>query len=227
MLIILKYSLKNIVFIISFLLVSNCGMAQHQSHTLLEKGKKLLSEAKTLEAEDTLRKAFSSKEVLPDELCYYYGIALAKNGKLEKALQFFEKYESLSKGTGSLHTQNEKAIAEIGIQICTQCKGKGTYLHTDTCKVCKGIGETTTSCTVCKGTGKVSCSHCLGQGVIKQSNGLTVWYKDCSVCNGSGFETCKRCLGTLKHKEHCSVCKGKKVTTTRVTCKLKHVSTKH
>lgn len=223
----MKYSLKNIVFLISILLISISGMAQHQSHTLLEKGKKLLSEAKTIEAEDTLRKAFSSKEVLPDELCYYYGVALAKNGKLEKALQFFEKYQSLSKGKGSLDAQNEIALNEIGNEICTQCKGKGTYYQTDTCKTCKGIGEIESACTVCKAKGKVTCSQCFGQGVIKQSNGLTVWYNDCSVCKGSGFETCKRCHGTLKQKEYCTVCKGKKVTTTKVTCKLKHVSTKH
>lgn len=99
---------------------------------------------------------------------------------------------------------------------CTECSGRGTVYHDETCPKCNGTTKITfddnDSCVSCSGEGIVThktmddCSVCGGDGEVTLEN-----YVSCGVCRGTGIETyaeektCPICNGYYVSRERYSV----------------------
>ena len=193
-----------------------------QSDELLQQGRELVFKHDYKSAEKVLRKALNLKEVLPDDICYFYGLSLSKLGNYEKGISFLIKYQELTKNKGAYSKSATELILEIGEKVCVRCKGSNMYFSQDTCVTCLGKGNYEVQCIACKGTGKVVCNHCHGEKVKKTTNGLQVWYNDCNACHTQGWLVCVRCKGTLKENRKCNTCKGAKVISSKHNC-ISHI----
>jgi len=201
------------------------SLAQNrQSDELLQQGKAYIYKQDYKNAEKVLRKALNLKEVLPDEICYFYGISLSKLGNYEKGISFLVKYQELTKSQGTYSKSATELINEIGAKFCVRCKGTNVYYTSDTCSNCSGKGGFEAKCIACKGSGKVICNQCHGEKVKKTTNGLQVWYNDCNACKAHGWVVCVRCKGALKEYRNCNICKGNKVVSSKHYC-TQHIKT--
>lgn len=77
---------------------------------------------------------------------------------------------------------------KTGLEICSNCKGKGCYK-------CNHKGFKL--CSTCEGAGSFVCASCNGKGATR-----------CGFCFGNGYRTCTSCAGT----GICRFCHGKSVT---------------
>jgi hypothetical protein len=207
------------LFISLCLFVSLISQAQEtRAQKLMQQGKELLRKEKYVEAEKTFKKIFASKnETLPDELCFYYGVALLKLKKHTKSRDFLEKYLSLTQQKGEFSNEAKALLLEINKNVCTKCKGNDFFWEADTCKQCHGKGFTLDDCHACHGKEKVICPTCKGSKVLVTSNGLGTWYNDCPNCE-TGMVTCMRCKGSKKEEHTCTKCKGKGTQQNKKVC---------
>jgi tetratricopeptide (TPR) repeat protein len=193
-------SLALAVFLIFSIKVNAQNTREEVVTRQLNVGKQLLKEGNYDSAAAVLKSAFIKNAVLPDELLYYYGVALYKKGDLDQSKKLVEKFIKISTPKAELYPQAKELQKTIDSSIdaasvaCTHCNGEG-YLHIK-CPVCEGKGET--KCDVCKGKGKV---------LIGAAAGMR--YGLCTSCMGDGIKTCSKCGGKKEITEVCPVCKGK------------------
>jgi len=213
--------MRQLLLILLVLFCLQLSAQDNRTEKLMQQGKDLLRKEKYEDAEKAFKKVFSSKDALPDELCFYYGVTLVKLNKLVKGREFLEKYLSLTKQKGEFATETKKLLAEIDKNVCGICKGNNYFWVDDTCSVCLGKGYTTDNCHACHGKDKVVCPTCKGAKVLVTTNGLGTWYNDCPRCE-DGTVTCMRCKGSKLEQHTCKKCKGKGTEKIKKVCTHQH-----
>ena len=213
--------MSKIIFILLFSISIQLSAQDNRIEKLMRQGKELLRKEKYIDAEKSFKKVFSSKEALPNELCFYYGVTLLKLNKLVKAREFLEKYLTLTNQKGEFANETKKLLSEIDKNVCEYCKGNNYFWEDDTCSVCLGKGYNTDNCRACQGKDKVVCPTCKGAKVLVTTNGLGTWYNDCPRCE-YGTVTCIRCKGSKQERHTCKKCKGKGTEKIKKVCTHKH-----
>ena len=196
--------MRTTFFIAAAFLSLNTLLAQDSREETVRRylnvGRQLIENGKYDSASVVLKSAFIKNAVLPDELLYFYGLALYKKGDLDQSKKLVDKFLNIS------HPKSELVAEAINLQksietsidavsiMCSHCKGEGFHFHE--CDNCHGKGEQ--QCDVCKGKGKV---------LIGNASGMK--YGLCTSCMGDGLRTCLKCGGKKQLSEMCAVCKGK------------------
>lgn len=209
--------LISLVFTLSFQILAQ----NNRTEKLMSEGKDFLRKEKYVDAEKTFKKVFDTKESLPDELCFYYGVSLYKLQKTVKSRDFFEKYNSLTHQKGEFVKESNVFLAEIDKKVCAICKGNNYFWGEDTCSTCKAKGYTTDFCHACHGKNSVTCPTCKGAKVLITVNELGTWYNDCPRCE-NGKVTCVRCKGLKLEQHTCIKCKGKGTQKSKKVCTHQH-----
>lgn len=213
----MRYLLISLLFLFS--LASQAQESRTQK--LMTQGKEFLRKENYEDAEKTFKKIFASKETLPDELCFYYGVALVKLKKYTKARDFLEKYLSLTNAKGEFEKETKVLLTEIDKNVCGICKGNDYFWVDDFCDVCIAKGYTLGNCHACHGKDKVVCPDCRGAKVLVTNNSLGTWYNDCPRCE-NGLVTCMRCKGSKQEQYNCTKCHGKGTVKIKKVCTHQH-----
>ncbi len=196
--------MKRYILFLFFYCILFSLYAQHSKDQVvalyLKVGKDLIQQKKYDSAVVVLRSGFIKDVVLPDELLYYYSLALFHSGDVQQSKKMVEKLLTFIHPSHELYNSSKLLLNQIDNEIDH---------HLVMCDKCKGIGYFLVDCAVCHHTGKLPCTVCDGQGkvLIGVSNGMKVGV--CTICMGSGVVSCAVCEGLGKKKEICIVCKGK------------------
>jgi RecJ-like exonuclease len=214
----MKLPLFTFVFFILFHLAS----AQVSKDTLLVRYMKEVKEKVSRNdfegANQSLKKVFSLKTVLPDEVAFYHGYVQVKLKNYLKGKEGLQKYILLTEGAGEHYAQTLILLEEANSHICKKCNNTGSIEIKDTCVVCKGEGKSEEICNQCKSNGQEVCTVCKGRGVVVYKTSLGTSYTECSTCKGKGVVSCEYCSGTKKKKSFCSECKGTGFLKRKVSC---------
>ncbi len=208
-----------IVGIIFFQLIPHV-YAQSDYKGQLEKAKELLTKGDFKEAEILFKKVIKSQqEGLPDEVSYYYGLALFKIGKPNQSKAFIERYLAISGVKAEFYNEARNLLNELNPKICTKCNGTNEIFKFDTCTFCIGVGIVSELCKACAGKGIIRCNWCEGKGIAKKTNSFNVTnYENCYHCEAKGKLVCGLCKGTKQPNTQCKNCNGTGKIRTKIRC---------
>lgn len=209
-------------FIIPFLCIAYSVHGQVKPDSLIElyldKAKEQIALKNYPSANDHIKKIFSLRTTLPDEVAFYYGLTQVKLTNYTKGKEALLKYIELTGVQGSFYAEAEKLIAEADEFICEKCNNTGSAEVLDTCVVCNGVGKTEVACEVCRSKGVEFCNACGGKGVFVENGSFGSTFSTCKKCSGEGYIQCTLCRGTKVKSVTCKECKGKGGIKRKIKC---------
>lgn len=216
------YRLLHLLLIYTFLMVlPKSSFGQMRSDSLLKKYIREievnLEKEEYQSAMDNLKKVFSLKITLPDEIAYYYGYTLVKQGNYVKGKEALHKYIEL-KGSGKYVEEAKRLLIVSESNICQHCLNTGHYDEKENCGDCQGSGKLIYSCRSCSGKGQVLCNVCRGTGVVRRGSDFGEKYQNCTRCSAKGVVDCSSCNGSSVNKSLCKRCKGEGKLVKKVRC---------
>lgn len=194
--------------------------SQSELNSQIEKAKGLLDKGDYVEAEKAFKKIIkSNQEGLPDEISYFYGLALLKLNKNNQAKAFLERYLTLTGDKGEFYGQTKELMVLLQPKICSKCNGKNVVDSLITCQTCSGTGIIDNNCNSCLGKGIVRCAWCHGKGIVPIKNAFNVTnYQQCNRCAAKGTLVCIICQGDQRPKIGCKKCGGIGSLLSKVKC---------
>ena len=193
-----------------------------EAYELLEQAKSQMGKGDFQKANLIFRKMLKLNSVLPTEMSYLFAETLYKVGQYENSKNFLEKYHQLTdRGSDyyllSLELEKQLDKEMHRISDCQLCNISG-YVLTP-CNVCHQSGKTIQDCSHCRGTGIVTCSVCVGSGVVITTNQFNEKeYRSCEKCSSKGFINCPVCEGRKQIESTCLACGGKGQQATDQLC---------
>src|SRR5690606_15971633 len=134
-----------IVWVIS--LFSGCIAAQDKSASLWYKlyGEALnhIDQTSVEKPTESVKKVFSPKTTMPDELGYFYGYTQLTLFNFKKGREFLQKYLELRGDTGRF-----SSYASTYLNYA-ECQEFGNYKVKETCNACDGHGTAQSECPTC------------------------------------------------------------------------------
>jgi DnaJ-class molecular chaperone len=185
--------------------------------------KVLLAEEKYDDALVNLRKMFSLKITLPDELAYYLGYTYIKQKNYVKGKEALDKYLELQGSSAQFYKESLALLKDADDNTCKRCLNTGWYEKIENCLVCDKSGKNYKDCMTCKGSGRAFCKSCKGSGVLKNKDAMGGGlYATCTRCEGRGATVCYVCDGAKTISSLCRSCNGTGETKARKPCDHQH-----
>ena len=182
--------LAMLIYMISF---SSSAYAQFEEYERSQKlkyldlGIKQYENGKFEDADVSFRKVLESVNVLPAEICYYFGANSFYLEKYKQSINWLNKYIALKGTSGQYFDECSaylKKAEEKYLVVSAEKEQEDVY------EPGEEIDYTVMPKIDCGPTGKVVCPVCKGQTVIIKKSHMSYEYKSCPWCDNHGNLTC-------------------------------------
>jgi len=182
--------LAMLVCMISFSSVAYAQFEEYersQKLKYLDLGIKQYENGQFEDADASFRKVLESVNVLPAEICYYFGANSFYLEKYKQSINWLNKYIAL-KGTSGQYFDECSAYLKKAEENYLMISDDGE--QEDVFEPGEEIDYTVMPKIDCGPTGKVVCPVCKGQTVIIKKSHMSYEYKSCPWCDNHGNLTC-------------------------------------
>ena len=157
------------------------------------------------DADKSFRQVLETVNVLPAEICFYFGANSYYLKKFKQSINWLNKYIALKGTSGQFFEESTQLLKEAEENYLLATSKNDSEVFNP---------EANTDYTVmpkvdCGPSGKVVCPVCKGQTVIIKKTAMSFEYKTCPYCDEHGNLTCEEynqlLLGELKPKSERSL----------------------
>ncbi len=162
------------------------NLSESQQMMRMDEGVEYMNTGKFALADDIFREVLRNVEVVPADLCFYFGKNSYHLSKFSQSIDWLNKYIEIKGTSGRFFDQavEYKQLAEADMKMNTD--KEVTVPSSDR------TPERSRTVVNCTETPFIMCPVCKGEGVVIQGGvlGSTI-YKPCKHCKESGRMTCK------------------------------------
>lgn len=156
----------------------------------IEEGVDLMEKGEYLEADRKFKLALRNLDVLPAEICFYFGKNSYFLDQYKQSINWLNKYIELKGTKGRYFEECVEYLdrAEMAYKLESQKETE------------RVVDELTRSNEFdCKGATHFRCPYCLGEGVLLKPGKMNdIIYQTCPFCTGEGYITCEEYKQYLK-----------------------------
>ena len=156
----------------------------------IEEGVDMMEAGQYMEADRKFKMALRNLEILPAEICFYFGKNSYFLNQYKQSINWLNKYIELKGTKGRFFDECVEYLnrAEMAFKLETE-------------KNVENVANelTRTNEFDCKGHTHFNCPICIGEGVLLKPGKMNdVLYQTCPYCLGEGFITCDQYKNYLK-----------------------------
>jgi hypothetical protein len=163
--------------------------AQNQDLQYLEIGQRQMDAGDYEAADESFKLVLETVDVLPAEICYFFGANSYHLKKYKQSINWLNKYMEL-KGTSGQYFEECTEYLEKSEQAYRDLQEKRASLESETSAAGTEVDYSTLPEIDCGPTGKVICPVCKGRTVIIKSGRFRREYQTCPYCDDHGNLTC-------------------------------------
>ncbi|MCG8308862.1 MAG: hypothetical protein MI975_15820 [Cytophagales bacterium] len=152
----------------------------------LDLGIKQFESGRYEEADQSFRQVLETVNVLPAEICYYFGANSFYLEKYKQSINWLNKYIALKGTSGQFFDESTKFLerAQEKYLLASSAERNDVY------DPGQGIDYTVMPKVDCGPSGKVVCPVCKGQTVIIKKSAMSLDYRSCPYCDNHGNLSC-------------------------------------
>lgn len=171
----------------------------------LDLGIKQYENGRYEDADESFRQVLESMNVLPAEICYYFGANSFYLENYKQSINWLNKYIALKGTSGQFFEECTRYLqrAEEKYLLASNPESENSYDPSES------IDYTVMPRIDCGPSGKVVCPVCKGQTVIIKRTAMSLDYRSCPYCDNHGNLNCDEynllLLGELKPKNERSL----------------------
>lgn len=148
----------------------------------IDEGVRLMDRGNYIEADRKFKMALRSLDILPADICFYFGKNSYFLDQYKQSINWLNKYIELKGTKGQFFEECVEFLdrAEMAYRLEAERNSE------------KAMNELTQSNEFdCKGHTHFKCPICTGEGVLLKPGKMNdILYQTCPYCNGEGFITC-------------------------------------
>ena len=162
------------------------NLSESQQMMRMDEGVEYMNTGKFALADDIFREVLRNVEVVPADLCFYFGKNSYHLNKFSQSIDWLNKYIEIKGTSGRFFDQavEYKQLAEADMKMDTEDEIKGSYSDQ--------VPQRSRLVINCAQTPFIVCPVCKGEGIVIQGGALgSTIYKPCKHCEESGRMTCE------------------------------------
>ena len=161
---------------------------RNQQLKYLDLGINQYENGKYEDADESFRQVLESVNVLPAEICYYFGANSFYLEKYKQSINWLNKYIALKGTSGQYFDECNKYLKKAEEKYLNASNGK--VIEADVYEPSEKIDYTVMPKVDCGPSGMVVCPVCKGQTVIIKRSALSLEYQSCPYCDDHGNLSC-------------------------------------
>lgn len=162
------------------------NLSESQQMMRMDEGVEYMNTGKFALADDIFREVLRNVEVVPADLCFYFGKNSYHLNKFSQSIDWLNKYIEIKGTSGRFFDQavEYKQLAEADIKMDTE--NEAIVSDSDQ------VPQRSQIVINCAQTPFIVCPVCKGEGIVIQGGALgSTIYKPCEHCKESGRMTCE------------------------------------
>ena len=190
-------SIALLLFISSFIISKALcqetrSLGQSKQIMKMDEGVELMNQGKFELADDLFKEVLKGLEVVPADLCFYFGKNSYHLGKARQSIDWLNKYIELKGTSGRFFDQAVVYLDLSETDIQSSVSTSDNIINNEPKSKARPAID-------CSRTPIIQCPVCEGEGVLVESGPLgTSLYKSCVTCDEKGSLSCENYLLYLK-----------------------------